>query len=150
MLPLYHHCIIFQFLLARINDNVNYSEDGIALLFIPEAQQQIVCICVWVILQFCYQYLLKNLLLNELITGCSIDFYLLFKPSYFEQHLVVSRVFVVGEIEMYCIHSGSPSRPFSSHSLFFVQLFCLLVKKIVYLYVLIYCYLFSCIFYCEE
>lgn len=50
MLSLYHHFIIFQFLLTRIDDNVNYSEDGIALLFIPEAQQQIVCICVWVIL----------------------------------------------------------------------------------------------------
>lgn len=42
MLSLYHHFIIFQFLLTRIDDNVNYSEDGIALLFIPEAQQQIV------------------------------------------------------------------------------------------------------------
>lgn len=104
MLSLYHHFIIFQFLLTRIDDNVNYSEDGIALLFIPEAQQQIVCICVWVILQFCYQYLLKNLLLNELITGCSIEFFFFFfKTSYFEQHLVVSRVFVVGEIEMHCI-----------------------------------------------
>lgn len=46
MLSLYHHFIIFQFLLTRIDDNVNYSEDGIALLFIPEAQQQIVHMCV--------------------------------------------------------------------------------------------------------
>lgn len=46
----------------------------------------------------------ENLLLNELITGCSIEFFFFFfKTSYFEQHLVVSRVFVVGEIEMHCI-----------------------------------------------
>ena len=71
-------------------------------------------------------------------------FYLLspcfFKNTYNERS---SRAFA-GKLKLL-----SPFPPFSSQFVLY-SCFCLLMKRMVYLYVIIYCYLFSCIFYVES
>lgn len=68
------------------------------------------------------------------------SFSLFFKNTYNERS---SRVFA-GKLKLL-----SPFPPFSSQFVLY-SCFCLLMKKMVYLYVIIYCYLFSCIFYVES
>lgn len=91
-------------------------------------------------------YLLNYLLLNELQTGCSHDFFFTFFLLVFlKTHTMNVQVEFLQENWSCCL----PFLHFSSQFVLY-SCFCLLMKKIVYLYVIIYCYLFSCIFYVES